>query len=90
MASDKVYVSQEIRDLLRQMHPDDRQRVIGVLSRLEDDQWRDANKIDFGEIDGEQLWGIVDNMVNVSFFEETDGQISPVHISARSRFRPYY
>ena len=90
MASDKIYGSEEIRKLLRQMHPNQRQSVGGVLSRLEDDVWRDATKIDFGTADGDQLWGIVDNLANIVFIEEADGQISVVHVSGRSRFRPAY
>ena len=90
MASDKIYVSEEIKNLLRQMHPNDRQRVGGVFSRLEDDHWRDVNKIDFGKVDDDQLWGIVYDLINLTFIEEENGQISVVHISARSRFRPTY
>ncbi len=90
MASDKVSAGEEIRRLLREMHPDDRNRAIGVFSRLENDHWRDVNKIDFGEMDDEQLWGIVHDMVNVTFIEEDDGRISIVALSSRSRFRPTY
>ena len=90
MASGKVQVPEEIKNLLRQLHPNDRQRVIGVLSRMENDQWREAIKIDFGELEDVQLWGVVHDLSNVTFVEEDDGTVTIVAISARSRFRPTY
>lgn len=90
MASDKIHVSEEIERLLKMMHPDDRQKVAGVFSRLEDDHWRDTNKIDYATIHKDQLWGIVHDMINVTFIEDDDGRVSIIHASARSRFRPTY
>lgn len=72
------------------MHPTERQSIGGVLSRMDDDVWRDATKIDFGTVGDDQLWGIVHNMVNVTFIEEADGRLSVVHVSTRSRFRPTF
>jgi len=66
----------------------ERKLVAGVLALLEDDDWRDTNKKDFGLIQGEQTWAIAEIRVTIVFVEESDGTITVIFVNMRSRFRP--
>ena len=70
------------------MHPSDRKAVAGVLSVLENDYWRDTNKIYFPLIDGVQTWAIAEGGFTIAFVEEEDGTISVLFLNKRSRFHP--
>lgn len=88
MGSNKIDIPSEIRDLIKEMHPADRIEVNGVLSVLENDYWRDANKIYFGIIDGDETWAIAEGGFTVAFMEEEDGAIFICYLNKRSKFHP--
>jgi hypothetical protein len=88
LESNKIDIPSEIRDLIKKMHPSDRNEVARVLSVLENDYWRDTNKIYFGIIDGEQTWAVAEGGFTVAFVEEEGGTIFICYLSKRSRFRP--
>lgn len=68
--------------------PSDRRLIAGVFALLEDDYWRDTQKVDFGTIQGEQTWAIAASRVTVVFVEESDGTITVIFVNMRSRFHP--
>lgn len=84
----KIDFHQEVLDFIRELHPSERQVVSGVFSLLENDYWRDTNKIYFGTIRGDETWAIAEEGFTVAFVEESDGTIFIVFLNKRSRFRP--
>ena len=85
MKSSKIDIPSEIRDLIKEMHPSDRGLVKRVFSVLEDDYWRDTNKIYFGKIDGEEAWAIAEGGFTVAFVEEGGGTIFVCFLNKRSK-----
>lgn len=88
MESDKIYVPDPVKESIRKFDPSECSLVAGVFALLEDDLWRDTNKVDFGIIDGEQTWAIAESRVTVLFIEEKDGTITVTFVNMRSQFRP--
>lgn len=88
MESNKIDIPSEISDLIREMHPSDRKKIARVLSVLEDDYWRDTNKIPFGIIDGDETWAVAEGGFTIAFVEEEDGTIFVCYLNKRSRFHP--
>lgn len=88
MESDKVHVTDPVTEVIKGLAPNERSLVAGVFSLLEDDTWRDVEKIDFGIIHGEQAWAIAASRVTVVFVEETDNTITVILVNMRSRMHP--
>jgi hypothetical protein len=88
LESNKIDIPSEILDLIKQMHPSERKEIARVFSVLEDDYWRDTNKIYFGIIDDQATWAVAEGGFTVAFIEEDDGTIFICYVSKRSRFRP--
>jgi hypothetical protein len=88
LASNKIDIPSEIRDLIKQMHPADRAEVNRVLSVLENDYWRDTNKIYFGVVDGNETWAIAEGGFTIAFVEEDDGTIFVCYVNPRSKMHP--
>ena len=88
MESDKVHITDPVTEVIKSLGPSDRSLVVGVLSLLEDDTWRDIEKIDFGIIHGEQVWAIAASRVTVVFVEESDNTITIILVNMRSRMHP--
>lgn len=88
MESNKIDIPSEIRDLINKMHPSDRAAVSRVLSVLEDDYWRDTNKIYFGIIDGDETWAIAEGGFTIAFVEEEEGTIFVCYLNKRSKMHP--
>ena len=70
------------------MDPVDRIKVARVFSVLEDDYWRDTNKIYFGVVDGDETWAIAEGGFTVAFVEEEGGSIFICFLNKRSKFHP--
>ncbi len=78
-----------VEELIKAYNPSDRKLVGRVFALLEDDPWRDAHKIDFGIICGEQTWAIADQRVTVTFIEnDDDDTVVVTFVNMRSRFHP--
>ena len=92
MDSDKVHLTDSAESELEALNPNDRQTVVGVLKRLEINRYRHNEKYDLyynqDEYGGDPVWGLEAGSVFVAFVEESDGAITVVHLSLRSRFRP--
>jgi len=88
LASNKIDIPSEIGDLIKQMHPVDRAEVNRVLLVLENDYWRDTNKIYFGVVDGNETWAIAEGGFTVAFVEEDDGTIFVCYVNKRSKMHP--
>ena len=88
MESDKIHIPDPVAESIREFDPSERSLIAGVFALLEDDYWRDTNKIDFSIVQGEQTWAIAENRVTVVFVEESDGTITVTFVNTRSRFRP--
>jgi hypothetical protein len=86
--SDKIHITDPVTEVIKSLDPNDRKLVVGVLSLMEDDAWRDVEKIDFGIIDGEQAWAVAASRVTVVFIEEANDTITVILVNLRSRFRP--
>lgn len=88
MASNKIDIPLEINELIKGMHPIDRVEVNRVFSVLGNDYWRDANKIYFGKVDGEDTWAIAEGGFTIAFIEEEDGTIFICYLNKRSKMHP--
>ena len=88
MESDKIYIPDPVAEEIKGFDPSERSLIVGVFALLEDDLWRDTNKIYFGLIQGEHTWAIAESRVTVAFVEEDDGTITVLHVAMRSKFHP--
>jgi hypothetical protein len=88
LESDKIHITDPVTEVIKNLDPNDRKLVVGVLSLLEDDNWRDIEKIDFGIIHSEQTWAVAASRVTVVFVEESDGTITVILVNMRSRMHP--
>lgn len=88
MESSCIDFHKETLDFISKLHPSERKVIAGVFSLLENDYWRDTNKIYFGIIDGDETWAIAEGGFTVGFVEEEDGTIFILFLNKRSRFRP--
>lgn len=88
MKSDKIHIPDPVAEAIKKFDPSDRSLIAGVFALLEDDDWRDTQKIDFGTIHGEQTWAIAASRVTVVFVEESDGTNTVIFVNMRSRFNP--
>ena len=90
MDSDKVELTDSVKEILRQLRPEERTLVFGALLLLGDDHARDTEKFNLimPAEDGKPTWGFADGRVWVAFVEEDNGKITVVHVSIQSRFRP--
>ncbi len=80
--------TEEIREFIKALHPSERRELAGVFSLIENDYWRDTNKIYFGMVDKEETWAIAEGGFTVAFVEEDDGTIFIVFLNKRSRMHP--
>jgi len=89
LKSHKVFLTEAVKDILRQTHPDDRKMVVGVCLILEDDIRRDSEKFDLVNPthEGKSTWGFAEGTVWLAFVEEDNGTITVVHAHVLSRFR---
>lgn len=87
-SSSKIDFHQEVLDFIKELHPSEKQTIAGVFSLLENDYWRDTNKIYFGIIGEDETWAVAEAGFTVAFVEEDDGTIFIVFLNKRSRFRP--
>ncbi len=85
---DRLELSPEVVDFIKKLHPSERKDLAGVFSVLDNDYWRDTNKLYFGDIDGIGAWAIAEGGFTVGFMEQDDGTISISFLNKRSRFRP--
>ena len=90
MDSDKVELTDSVKEILRQLRPEEQMLVFGVLLLLGDDLTRDTQKFNLfmPAEDGRPTWGFADGRVWAAFVEEESGKITVVHASIQSRFRP--
>lgn len=88
MESNKIHIPDPVAEAIQSFDPSDRKLVAGVFALLEDDYWRDTEKISFGIINEEQTWAIAASRVTIVFVEEIDGTITVIFVNMRSRFHP--
>lgn len=85
-----ITLSYSAEDELRRLRPSERQEVDRALSFLEDDAFRDGNKIDLALDEGSlAVWALVIGRIWLAFVEEHDGSCTVVHLSLLSLFRPF-
>ena len=84
----KIDFHQAVYDFIEQLHPSEREEIAGVFSLIENDYWRDTNKIYFGLIDEEETWAVAEGGFTIGFIEEDVGTIFILFLNKRSRFRP--
>jgi hypothetical protein len=91
LASNRVTLTDEAKESLRQMHPNDQREVIGVIVILaSDDFTKEIGRLDLGiqGQDGTPIWGYEDPKCWISFADEDDGSLTITSVNLRSRFRP--
>lgn len=86
----EVFLSKSSEDILIGLSPSDQKEVARALSFLEDDTFRSQNRIDLILIeDGERIFALVVGIIWLAFYEGNEKSIKVVHLSMRSRFRPF-
>lgn len=84
----KAYLARQTEDELRKLSPGDQREVARVISLLEDDVFREYNKIDLVLIEsGFKVWSLCVGVVWLAFVEEGDGSVKVAHLCLLSRFR---
>ena len=91
MASARLTTTAE--DALRAQSPSGREETARALDLLEDDNFREENKIDLNlREEGQPVFALVVGRVWIGFLEDQEGltsYLSVLHLSLRSRFRPF-
>ena len=86
---DTVYICKSSEDELKRYTKENQEIVAVVVRILEDDNFREQNKIDLVlEEDGHRIWALIYGVVWIAFHEDGD-DIKIVHISWKSRFKPF-
>ena len=86
----EVFLSKSSEDILIGLSPSDQKETARALSFLEDDTFRNQNIIDLVLVeDGERILALVVGIIWLAFYEDNKGSIKVVHLSVRSRFRPF-
>lgn len=77
-----------VEELIRSFGPADQQAVSRAIDILEDDDTREAQRVDLAlEEDGLKLWGFQVGSVWFAFAEIGNDSVLVVHVSLLSRFR---
>ena len=83
----KVSLSEPDEVTLLRLGPGEQKEVARAISLLEDDWFRERNKVDLYLIeDGVRVWNLSAGRIWLAFVEESDGSITMVHLSLLSRF----
>lgn len=84
-----AWLSEPAEDEFNRFAPTDQQDVSEAISLLEDNVYRERNKLDLNLIEeGFRLYSLVVGGVWLGFHDHTDGDICIDWVSLRSRFRP--
>jgi len=84
----KVFLSEPAEEELRKLSPRDQEEVARAMSFLEDDGFRDQNKVDLClREDNFQIYALLSGTVWLAFYTNTGGTVNVVHLSMHSRFR---
>lgn len=86
----EVFLSKLAEDELRGLSPGDQQDAARAISFLEDDLFREQNKVNLVLVeDGKEIFALVVGTIWLGFYEDNDDSIMLIHLSVRSRFRPF-
>lgn len=90
MGSNKIHISEPVRDILEQLAPDAQALLLGAFKLLQDELVRDTQKFDLNRPteDGKVTWGIAAGRAWIAFVEEDDDSVTVIHGSILSRFQP--
>lgn len=84
-----VWLSEPAENEFNGFAPADQQDVSEAISLLEDDSYRERNKLDLNLIEqGFRLYSLVVGRVWLGFHDHTNGAVCIDWVSLRSRFRP--
>jgi len=84
-----AWFSEPAENELKRFIYEDQQHVAKAISLLEDDSYRERNKLDLNLIEeGYNIYSLIVGTVWVGFHEDTDENICVDWVSLRSRFRP--
>jgi hypothetical protein len=84
-----VYICEPAKAELKGFSREDQERVAEAISILEDDSYREQNKIDLVLVeDGCKIWALIVGIVWLAFYEDGE-DVQIVWLSLRSRFRPF-
>jgi hypothetical protein len=84
-----VWLSEPAENELKGFAPDYQQEVAEAISLLEDDSYREQNKLDLNLIEkGHKLYSLLVGAVWLGFHEDTSDSVCVDWVSLRSRFRP--
>lgn len=85
-----IFLSEAAKEELRRFSPDDQQEVVRAISFLEDEEFREQNKMDLCLREDEfDIWALVVGTIWLGFCTSPNGSIRVVWLSLRSRFRPF-
>lgn len=86
----EVFLSEPAENELRGLSPGNQQDVARAISFLEDDGFRQQNKVDLCLIeDRKEIFALVVGIIWLGFYEDNDSSIKVIHLSVRSRFRSF-
>lgn len=85
-----VLLCESAKQTLKTLDPSNQKEVARVISFLEHDELREGTKVDLNLVENDfPVCALVFGRMWLAFVEERDGAITIVHISVRSRFRPF-
>lgn len=80
MADVQISEPDEIR--IKKMSPGEQEEVARAISLLEDDEFREYNKVDLCLVeDGMRVWNLSVGKIWMAFVEEEDGSVTVVHLN---------
>ena len=87
----EVFLSKLAEDEFIGLSPGNQQYAARAISFLEDDTFREQNKVDLLCIrDGERLFALIVGIIWLGFYEDDNNSIMVMHLSVRSRWdRPF-
>ena len=85
-----MFLSEPAEEELKGLSLGNRQEVAQAIPFLEDDRFREQNKVDLCLVEDEfEIYCLVVGIIWLAFYEDHDGSVKVVWLSMRSRFRPF-
>jgi hypothetical protein len=84
-----AWLSEPAENELKGFAYEDQEKVANAISLLEDDSYREQNKLDLNLIEkGYRIHSLIVGMVWLGFHKDAGGDVCVDWVSLRSRFRP--